>query len=54
MTTPRAVMPYSPGNEPPKFKDEDADTDDVQAERKVTENTEAETDDDRGSHDRHR
>ena len=44
--TTTAVQPWSPNNEPPKFKDEDTDTDGVQAKRKVAENTEAYKDDD--------
>ena len=36
--TTQAVMPYSPGNEPPTFEDEIADTDKVDAEREIQEN----------------
>ena len=46
MTTPRGVLAWSPNNEAPKFTDEDADTAGVQAERSVTENTEAISGDD--------
>ncbi len=46
MTTPRGVLAWSPNNEAPKFTDEDADTAGVQAERSVTENTEAIASDD--------
>ncbi len=46
MTTPRGVLAWSPNNEAPKFTDEDADTEGVQAERSITENTEAISEDD--------